>query len=182
MHWDTRFSEVICRCRIFSVRRDSNRSQSTGQEFDFFVIESADWVNIVPLTSDGRVVMVRQFRHGVRALTLEVPAGIVDPTDASPAVAAERELREETGYAARRVEPLGVVHPNPAIMTNHCHIFVARDVTPAGPPQWDGTEELEVVTVPLAAIPDLMRSGGVSNALTVTAFHLLALADSAPGA
>lgn len=179
MRWDTRLSEVICRCRIFSVRRDTNRSISTGQEHDFFVIETGDWVNVVPLTPQGGVVMVRQFRHGIRALTLEVPAGIIDPTDASPLVAAARELREETGYAATRFEPIGVVHPNPAIMNNRCHIFVARDATLAGAPEWDGTEELEVETVPLAAIPDLIRAGGVSNALTVTAFQLLALADAA---
>jgi len=182
MRWDTILSEIICRCRIFAVRRDSNRSSTTGQEHDFFVIETADWVNVVPLTADNRVVMVRQFRHGIRALTLEVPAGIIDPTDASPLVAAARELREETGYTASSLEPLGVVHPNPAIMNNRCHIFVAHDVALTGPPQWDGTEELEVATVPLAAIPDLIRSGGVSNALTVTAFQLLSLAGPTPRA
>ena len=149
MHWEPLRSEIVCRCRIFSVRRDNSRSVTTGQEHDFFVIETADWVNVVPLTPDREVVMVRQFRHGIRALTLEVPAGIIDPTDASPVVAAARELREETGYAADRLEPLGVVHPNPAIMNNQCHIFVAHDVTRVGAPQWDGTEELEVMTVPL---------------------------------
>lgn len=178
MRWETLASEVICRCRVFSVRRDSNRSVRTGAAHDFFVIDTRDWVNVVPLTPEGHVVMVRQFRHGIRDLTLEVPAGIIDPADPSPAVAAARELREETGYAAAHLDLLGVVHPNPAIMNNRCHIFVARDVVPAGPPEWDGTEELEVVTVPLAGVPELIRSGTVSNALTVTAFQLLALAPA----
>ena len=119
--------------------------------------------------------MVRQFRHGIRDLTLEVPAGLIDASDAAPADAGLRELREETGYGSQRVVPLGVVHPNPAIMNNRCHIFVAYDVEPMGAPQWDTTEELAVETVRLEDVPELIRSGAVSNALTVVAFHLLGL-------
>jgi ADP-ribose pyrophosphatase len=175
MHWEVLKSEIIYRCRIFAVRRDHSRSQRSGQTHDFHVLETGDWVNVVPLTRDGRVVMVRQFRHGIRDLTLEVPAGIIDDTDASPAVAAHRELREETGYVCRDLTPLGVVHPNPALMNNRCHLFVARDVEAAGPPQWDGTEEMAVEIVPLDQIPALIASGAVSNALTLVAFHLLHL-------
>jgi len=175
MRWDVIKSEIIYRCHIFSVRRDQSRSQGTGQTHDFHVLETGDWVNVVPLTRDGRVIMVRQFRHGIRDLTLEVPAGLVDGTDGAPADAAVRELREETGYASRRIAPLGVVHPNPAIMNNRCHMYVAYDVELAGEPQWDTTEELAVETVPLDQVPELIRGGVISNALTVVAFHLLSL-------
>jgi ADP-ribose pyrophosphatase len=163
------------RCRIFSVRRDQSRSQASGQMHDFHVLETGDWVNVVPLTHDRHVVLVRQFRHGIRDLTLEVPAGLIDASDATPADAARRELREETGYAPRRLVPLGVVHPNPAIMNNRCHMFVAYGSEPAGEPRWDATEELAVEVVPLDQVPDLIRHGAVSNALTVVAFHLLSL-------
>lgn len=175
MRWEVLKSEVVYRCGIFAVRRDASRSLHSGQEHDFHVIETRDWVNVVPLTTDRRVVMVRQFRHGIRDLTLEVPAGIIDAADASPAVAARRELREETGCTCRELVPLGVVHPNPAIMNNRCHLFVADQVEVTGPPQWDGTEELTVETVPLAAIPELIRSGAISHALTLVAFQLLQL-------
>jgi ADP-ribose pyrophosphatase len=175
MRWDVIRSEIIYHCRIFSVRRDQSRSQGTGQTHDFHVLEINDFVNIVPLTGDGHVVMVRQFRHGIRGLTLEVPAGLIDDTDAAPLNAALRELREETGYTTTRVAPLGVVHPNPAIMNNRCHMFVAYDVEQAGAPQWDATEELAVEIVPLDQVPQLIRDGTVSNALTVVAFHLLNL-------
>jgi len=180
MRWDVLASEIIYRCRIFAVRRDASRSQLSGQTHDFHVLESRDWVNVVPLTRDRRVVMVRQFRHGIRELTLEVPAGIIDAADASPAVAAQRELREETGYVSRELVSLGVVHPNPAIMNNRCHMFAAYDVELAGPPQWDGTEELVVETVPIAAVADLIRSGAISNALTLVAFQLLQLSTGRP--
>jgi len=174
MRWEVLASEVMYRCGIFSVRRDRSRSRN-GLTHDFHVIEAGDWVNVVPLTTDRRVVMVRQFRHGIRDLTLEVPAGVVDETDPSPAVAALRELREETGYVSRDLVPLGVVHPNPAIMNNRCHMFVALDVEVAGAPQWDGTEELEVELVELDRVGELIRSGAVSNALTLVAFQLLHL-------
>ena len=177
MRWEVLKSERRYRCGIFAVRCDASRSLGSGQEQDFHVIETSDWVNVVPLTRDRQVVMVRQFRHGIRDLTLEVPAGMIDAADESPAVAARRELREETGYACDGLVPLGVVHPNPAILNNRCHMFAAYDVELAGPPQWDGTEEITVETVPLAAIPNLIRSGEISNALTLVAFHLLQLAD-----
>ena len=175
MRWDVIKSEITYRCRIFSVRRDESRSQGTGQSHDFHVLEANDWVNVVPLTADRRVVMVRQFRHGIRDLTLEVPAGLIDDTDAAPADAALRELREETGYASSDIAPIGTIHPNPAILNNRCHMFAAYNVVKVGAPQWDATEELTVDTIPLDQIPDLIRRGAISNALTVVAFHLFGL-------
>lgn len=182
MRWDVIRSEIIYRCHIFSVRRDQSRSQGTGQTHDFHVLEAADWVNVVPLTRDGHVVMVRQFRHGIRDLTLEVPAGLIDDSDTAPSAAALRELREETGYATAHIAPLGAVHPNPALMNNRCHMFVARDVEKVGAPQWDTTEELAVEAVRLDQVPGLIRNGIISNALTVVAFHLLSLTPGEGGA
>lgn len=174
MRWEVIKSDIAYRCGLFAVRRDQSRSPH-GLTHDFHVIEFGDWVNVVPLTAEWQVVMVRQFRHGIRDTTLEVPAGLIDATDETPAVAALRELREETGYASRRVVSLGAVHPNPAIMNNRCHMFVAYDVEEVGSPQWDHTEELAVETIPLEDIPNLIRSGSVSNALTLVAFHLFEL-------
>jgi ADP-ribose pyrophosphatase len=180
MDWEVVSSEIMYRCGVFSVRRDASRSTRSGMTHDFHVLETRDWVNLVPVTADRRVVMVRQFRHGIRQLTLEVPAGVLDASDRSPAVAAARELREETGYQADEVVPLGVVHPNPALCNNRCHMFAAYDVVAVGAPQWDSTEEIGVEVVPLAAVPDLIRSGAISNALTLVAFQLFELAGRRP--
>ena len=96
--WQRLDSETVYTCKVFSLRRDRSRSPRTGDDHDFFVLEAGDWVNIVPITADDRVVMIRQYRHGISDFTLEVPGGMVDAEDASPLVAARREMIEETGY------------------------------------------------------------------------------------
>ncbi len=173
--WERLSAEIVYECRIFSLRRDRSRFSRDDAEHEFHVLESPEWCNIVPLTADEQVVMVRQFRHGVRGYTLEVPGGMIDADDPSPLVAARREMVEESGYDSDRVEPLGVVHPNPAIQSNRCHSFVAYDVERRHVPTFDSTEETEVVLVPLARVPDLMRSGEITHALVMVAFQWLAL-------
>ncbi len=175
MKWNVLRSQKAFRSPVFDVRTDYSRAESNGLEHEFQIVEARDWVNVIPLTPDDQVVLVRQYRHGIRDFTLEVPAGVIDPEDASPRVAAERELREETGYAARRLESLGVVHPNPAIMNNSCHVFVAHAAQQVGLPQWDQTEEMSIEMHRLDTIVDLIRKGAISNALTIVAFQLLQL-------
>jgi 8-oxo-dGTP pyrophosphatase MutT (NUDIX family) len=168
--WSRRDRASILETPIFRLERHRLISPRTGHEHDFFVLDTPDWCNIVPLTDDGRVVMVRQQRHGIGLETLELPGGMVDPTDPDPGAAARRELREETGYEARTVEPIGVIAPNPAMMSNRCHSFLARGVERAGTPELDGGEDIAVVTVPLADIPELVRRGEICHALVVVAF------------
>jgi ADP-ribose pyrophosphatase len=173
--WNRLASEIVYACRIFSLRRDRARFSRDDAEHDFHVIESTDWVNIVPITATGEVVLVRQFRHGIRDCTLEIPGGMVDPEDASPLLAARREMVEESGYDSSRIEALGSIHPNPAIQNNRCHSFVALDVERRHVPAFDSTEETEVVLVPMGRIPDLIRAGEITHALVVVAFHWLEL-------
>lgn len=143
---------------------------------EFYVLEAPAWVNIVPLTPDHRVIMVRQYRHGLARTTLEIPGGMVDAEDADPAEAARRELLEETGYHASGLEPIGSIAPNPAIQSNLCHTYLATGLAYKGAPPLDGTEELQVVEVPLRDVPGLIRSGEICHALVVVAFcHLLGL-------
>jgi ADP-ribose pyrophosphatase len=172
--WHRLASEIVYACRIFALRRDRVRFSRDDVEHDFHVIESTDWVNIVPLTSGGDVVLVRQFRHGIGDCTLEIPGGMVDPGE-TPLVAARREMVEESGYDSPHIEAVGCIHPNPAIQNNRCHSFVALDAEHRHVPTFDSTEETEVVLVPLARIPDLIRAGDITHALVIVAFHWLAL-------
>ncbi len=173
--WERVASEIAYACRIFAIRRDRARFSRDGAEHDFHVLESRDWVNIIPITASQEVVLIRQWRHGIRNCTLEIPGGMVDADDPSTLVAARREMVEESGYDSERVEALGVIHPNPAIQNNRCHSFVAHDVERRHETSFDTTEETEVVVVPLVRIPELIRSGEITHALVVVAFHWLAL-------
>jgi ADP-ribose pyrophosphatase len=167
--WPIVFSRFEHAFRIFQLRMDRARSPLTGAEHDFVVLESAPWVNVVPLTRDQEVVLIRQYRHGIGEVTLEIPGGLVEAAD-TPIQAAQRELMEETGFVGETWVDLGYVHPNPAIQNNRCHTFLALGVTPAGPQALDEKEDIEVLLRPLAEIPRLIREGEISHALVVAAF------------
>lgn len=168
--WTRRGRKTALQTPIFKVDVHGLVHPRSGSEHDFYILDTPDWCNIVPLTRDGQVVMVRQWRHGVDQETLELPGGMIDPEDPSPLEAARRELLEETGYRAATVEPLGVIAPNPAMQTNRCWSFVARDVELAGALALDEGEDIDVVLVPYAEIPARIARGEIAHALVVVAF------------
>lgn len=155
--------------RVFSIRTDTAISPRTGKEHDFYIIESRDWINIIPLTDDHQVVMIRQYRHGSREVTLEIPGGLVDPGDTSKKAAA-RELLEETGYQAKKWTKIGMVNPNPALFNNRCHTYLACSLQKVTEPTPDQTEDIEVVHLPLTNIPKLILERKIDHAMVITAF------------
>jgi len=156
--------------KIFNLRTDRASSPRTNEAYDFYVLESADWVNMIPLTPRNEVVLIRQYRHGIRESTLEIPGGIVEESD-SPEDAARRELIEETGYKASEMQLLGSVHPNPAFLTNRCYTFVAKGASRVKEQEQDEKEDIEVLVRPLKQIPDLIRDGEITHALVLAAFY-----------
>lgn len=178
--WRRGRSEQVADCRVFTVRRDHSADPRGGREHDFYVIEAPDWINVIPLTREGEVVLIELYRHGAEAVSLEIPGGMVDPGE-EPRETAARELFEETGYEASEVVFLGKARPNPAIQNNWVHTFVARGVEYRQAPQNHGTERTRVRLVPLARIPSLIREGAIDHALVVVGFHWLALSGLGGG-
>ena len=176
--WTRLTSEALQDCRVFSVHRVRARSPRTGGEHDFYTIDASDWVNVVALTSDDCVVMVRQYRHGAERVTLETPGGMVDPGE-TPAQAAARELLEETGYAADEIVPLGGVNPNPALFSNRLHGFLARGARRVRDVRNESTEETHVELVPLARLREEVRAGRVEHALVIAVAYLYELESGA---
>lgn len=168
--WPKLDEAEVLRTRIFRLLKRRLRSPRTGTERDFSIIDCADWCNVIALTDDGNVVMVRQLRHGTNEVTLELPGGMVDPEDADPLTACLRELREETGYAGTEARLIGKIAPNPAIQTNACHTALVHHAALVGELQQDDGEDLEVVLVPYREIPERIARGEITHALVVVAF------------
>jgi 8-oxo-dGTP pyrophosphatase MutT (NUDIX family) len=169
--WRMIETERVYSTPIFDIHRRKSAHPHRGER-NFFVLEAPGWVNIIPLTRSRDVIFVRQFRHGVSAFTLEIPGGMIDPEDPTPAYAAAREMREECGYDSEDIIALGRVHPNPAIQPNFCYSFLARNVHKVAEPRHnqDSSEETEVVTVPLKDVPMLIATGKITHALVIAAF------------
>ncbi|MCC6125599.1 MAG: NUDIX hydrolase [Pirellulales bacterium] len=158
--------------RILRVRHDRYRFEPTGAEKDFVVLEFPDWVNIIPIAEDGRVVLIGQYRHGLMASTWEVPGGVIDPGE-EPRHAAVRELQEETGYESENIKLLGRVSPNPAIQGNWSYSFLAEGCKLAGPCNLDPFEDIEVKLFALDEIPSLIKREEICNSMVINAFALL---------
>jgi 8-oxo-dGTP pyrophosphatase MutT (NUDIX family) len=169
--WHRIHSKTIGAFRIFTIREDCYQLPRNHREAPFYILESNDWVNVIPVTEDGRVLLIRQFRFGIEEVTLEIPGGIVD-SGYTPLEAGRKELLEETGYASDHWEYLGVVHPNPAFLNNRCHSFLARKAKKIAEISPEESEEFEVFQVPMVEIKNLIRQGIISHSLVICAFHL----------
>ena len=167
--WKLLSSSIDRDYRVFRVRVDQAVSPRTAGVGEFYTIESNHWVNVIATTPDQDVVMIRQYRHGSRGITLEIPGGLVEEPD--PGDAAERELLEETGYSGKARRLIGSTNPNPAIFNNLCYTYLVSDVVKTSPLSLDANEDIDVELVPLAKIPGLIADGTIDHALVVVAFH-----------
>lgn len=170
--WPMIDSQQVFSAGLFRVTRDRARSPRTGEERNFHVVHMMDWLIVVPLTMDRRLVMVRQYRHGSRAASLEVPGGLHDAAGESAETGAARELAEETGYANGEMLLLGSVRPQPALLSNWARVYLAKGVQPMAEPEQDAGEDIEVVLLERREVQSCIASGEINNAMTVTALAL----------
>ena len=168
--WRVLEEEHLQHCKVFDVHRATMESPRTGDPHPFYRIESPDWVNIVALTRDENLVLVRQFRHGSRTVTLEIPGGLIDPGE-SPGQAAARELLEETGFRAGRLEDLGSISPNPALFGNRVHMQLALDCEQVDVIRNESTEHTTFELLPARDLRGVVREIGIDHALAVSALY-----------
>lgn len=166
--WERLETRLLQKTRVFDLYANRMRSPDGNYEDDFFFIDSVDWVNVVPITKNNQLVLIRQFRHGIQEQCLEIPGGMLDGNE-DPKEAARRELLEETGYSTNEITPLNFVHPNPAIQSNRCHFFLAKNVELTAPQNLDPAEDIEVVLVPLTEVKQRILTCEITHSLVVSA-------------
>lgn len=169
--WKIKSSKIITENKIFALKENKCLSPNDGREYPFYLLDTLDWVNIIPITKDNEVIMIEQFRHGNEEITLEIPGGMTDKEDKSPEVSALRELVEETGYEGDKIIKLGQCSPNPAIFNNLLHVFLAKNVIKKYSQNLEGTEDIEIVKIDINEVPELIRTGKINHALVIAAFY-----------
>ena len=168
--WQKLDSKPLGDFHVFKLRSDRKVSPRTGQAHDFFVLDCANWVNVIALTPDRQLVMVEQFRHGSNTVELEIPGGLIDAGE-SPVESAIRELREETGYEGARARLLGRISPNPALMNNTAFTVIIEDCRCVHPVEFDHGEDILTRLVPAEDAARLVADGKIGHALVVVALY-----------
>lgn len=167
--WKKFQSKQIADCRIFKVREDFCKNED-DETANFFVIENPDWVNIIAVTKDEKVVLIEQYRQGTEEITLEIPGGMVDEGE-DAAKCAERELLEETGFKASEIICLGKSRPNPAIQSNWIYHFIAKDCEKTGETKFDEHESINTKLIDLSEIENLIESEEITHSLVLAGFY-----------
>jgi ADP-ribose pyrophosphatase len=173
--WRTLASEPVFVHPWYHLRRDTVELPDGTVLDDYFVSVRSEIAVTLALTADDEVVMARQYKHGIGEITLELPGGLVDDGE-EPRAAAERELREETGYACGPLTPLARLIHDPSKGTNRAHGFLGRDARWVGEQRLDPSEQIQVELIPFDEIDGLLRDGSITGVVSV-ALLLLALRD-----
>ncbi len=169
LKWNELDSRSLLNTPVFEVT-ERNSVSAGGMKGDYIVVNARDWVITVPVKGEN-FLMVKQWRHGEKALSVEFPGGVIERWE-SPEKAAARELLEETGFAAGKLAKLGSFNPNPALFSNHVHVFLAEDLEKTGSQNLDSDEFINCIEI---SAEDVIRGMGTPefpHALMASALSL----------
>ena len=168
MKWKILSSEYLFKDLWFSVRKDICETPGGKIINPYYVYEFPTWVTALPLTIDNEVVMVRQYRHAVDEVCLEIPGGCVDEADKNLQEAISRELLEETGYSFDEFHYLGKISPNPSTNNNWMHMFLATGGKKTQKQDLDHNEEIDVEIYSLEELKTFLRENKIIQAMHVS--------------
>ncbi len=168
MKWKTLSSEYLFNDRWFKVRREVCETPEGKIVSPYYVYDFPTWVGAVPVTEDGKIIMIRQYRHALGETCIEIPGGCVDDSDADNKEAIARELLEETGYTFSEYKYLGRISPNPSTNSNLLHMFLAKGGKKIAEQQLDENEEIEIVLLTFDELKQLLRDNKIVQAMHVS--------------
>lgn len=158
--WNILESEYLLRHKYMTLRKDKVQLANGHVIDDYFVIEKANWINVIAITEEGRFVFERQYRHGTNIINYELPAGIIEDGE-EPLDAAKRELLEETGFSGGEWIEYGQACPNPSSMTNRNYTFLAKGVRKSSNQNLEITENIEVLLLSIDEVKSLLKSNQI---------------------
>ena len=164
--WRVTASRYVHKDRWISVRADDCVTDEGVVIAPYYVLDYPDWVEVIALDAEDNVLLVKQYRHGLGGISIELPAGGMEPTDADALHAAKRELLEETGCAGV-LTLVGETRPNAGTHSNRTHIVLARQVTKVAEPKDDPTERIERIWVPAAEALRMALAGELTVGMQV---------------
>lgn len=164
--WRTLSSEFGLKNPLFQIRTDTLVNPRNQKPVTITVLTGNDAANVVPITTDGHILMIEQYRFGIAKPTLEVPGGMVDDGE-NQQKAVERELLEETGYGSKNWEYLGKIPANPVFQDAYIHHWLARDVELIGETKLDDAEDIVLRKMPIQEVFDLFKNGEIEHPHTV---------------
>lgn len=160
---------------IFKAQKVQRENPVTKKIGVFTVLNSKDWANIIPITPEGKIVMVEQYRHGTNEVTIELPGGLIEIGE-NPEKAAIRECKEETGYVSdKKPILLGVSRPNPAFLNNKCYSYLWENCGKVCGQNLDTHEVIKIHEFSQEEVKHKINSGEINHCVILTAFYFFSL-------
>lgn len=174
--WNIRANDKVFENRIFTINTKSCLHPEKGVEWDFSVIDTFNWINVIALTEDNRFVLVKQHRLGSDELSIETPGGVIEEGE-DPMDCAIREFREETGYEGGSIHLLKDLWVNPAIMSNRISFYFIDGCRKSSEQELDEAEDIEVLTPGIDELLPMMKNGVINHSIVITGLSLYFLSE-----
>jgi ADP-ribose pyrophosphatase len=168
LKWKTISSEYLFNDRWFRVKKEKCLTPEGKIVDPYYVYEFPTWVGAFALTTEGKVLMVRQYRHALGEVCIEIPGGCIDKEDENPEKAVAREILEETGFEFTSFDYLGKISPNPSTNSNLLHMFLAKGGRKIKEQELDMNEEIDVLEFTVGEIKQMLREHSIVQAMHVT--------------